>query len=218
MIGAVAKAKPLRILLLEDSPDDAGLALNELRLAGLYCVVDIVRDWKHFQELAGRGAYEALLGDYELLRQSGPDAIHSLRQAGIATPVILLTRDTLGEELAAACVQEGATDFVLKARLDRLPLTLRRVREGGAAQALPEHAKQELGMSEPQHKPLIQNALDVRGQQPQRIQSASRQVGNILQEFNNLLMIIHGCAELLDHQRNDPERVGQYIQKIHEAT
>ncbi len=60
---------------------------------------------------------------------SGPRALELLQQRGLGIPFIMVS-GTIGEEAAAAVVKQGAADYVLKSRLDRLGSAVLRALQG----------------------------------------------------------------------------------------
>jgi PAS domain S-box-containing protein len=116
---------PIRVLVLEDCPDDASLCLRELEKAGFEVSADIVPTLVELEACVRSGVYDLLLADYHLLLGTGMDALPILKREGTAIPLILVT-GTLGEEEAVECVRQGATDFVLKHHLSRLVPVVRR--------------------------------------------------------------------------------------------
>jgi PAS domain S-box-containing protein len=112
----------LRVLLVEDEPDDAELIVRELRRAGLgfrWFRVDTKPDYIE----ALRDPPDVVLSDHTLPQFSAIEALRLLRQQGSDVPFILVT-GTQSEQVAAACLQEGADDYLLKDNLNRLPAAI----------------------------------------------------------------------------------------------
>lgn len=118
--GTTVAAPPsgLRILQLEDSATDAELAACVLAKAGLRAVCQQVQTEAGFLA-ALSPAPDLILADFRLPHFDGLRALRLVRDRGLDTPFIILT-GTLGDELAADCMRQGATDYVLKDRLARL--------------------------------------------------------------------------------------------------
>jgi hypothetical protein len=145
----------LAVLLLEDNPVDAELAVRKLKSSGFQITVDAARNAQEFQARAQQKPYDIILGDYRIPGWTGLEAIKWLRSSGITTPFILVT-GTLGDELAIECLKSGVDDYVLKDNLERLPVAVRR---SLAEQALREErdlAESELRKSEEQYRMLFQ--------------------------------------------------------------
>lgn len=115
----------VRILILEDNPADARLAFLKLEDAGLKVDGEVACNSSEFLERIRSNVYDAILCDYRLPGWSGLDALRSVRASDTVTPFIFVS-GTLGEELAVECIKEGATDYVLKGNLERLPVAVRR--------------------------------------------------------------------------------------------
>jgi PAS domain S-box-containing protein len=116
---------PIRVLVLDDCPDDAALCLRELEKAGFEVSADIVATLVDLAACVESGVYDLLLADYRLPLGTGMDALPILKGEANDIPLILVTGE-LGEEEAVECVKQGATDFVLKRRLSRLVPVVRR--------------------------------------------------------------------------------------------
>jgi PAS domain S-box-containing protein len=110
--------KPLRVLFVEDNPDDAELSLAELRRAGFAPEWERV-DTKEAYLAALKKAPDIILSDYSMPEFSGLEAARILRKQDLDTPFILIS-GTVGEEAAVESMQLGATDYLLKDRLVRL--------------------------------------------------------------------------------------------------
>jgi two-component system sensor histidine kinase UhpB len=109
----------LRVLLLEDSPADAELALAALAAAGLDCDADMALRRADFERLYAANRYDIVLADHSLPDYTGLDALARVRAADPLLPFILVS-GALGEERAVEALRAGANDFVLKGNLNRL--------------------------------------------------------------------------------------------------
>jgi PAS domain S-box-containing protein len=116
--------RPLRLLMIEDSDDDAALLLRELRRAGYDPVaqrVDTVADL----ERALDESWDIILCDYRMPMLDALKALSVVRGRAIDTPCIIVS-GTVGEEHAVAALRSGAQDFVLKDKLTRLAPAIER--------------------------------------------------------------------------------------------
>jgi len=111
-------AVPVRVLFLEDEPDDVRLLVHELRSAGFEPSCERAESEAEFVALLDP-ALDVILSDYSLPQWSGLDALRLVRERGLDVPVIVVS-GTMGEERAVAAMREGAADYLLKDRLARL--------------------------------------------------------------------------------------------------
>ncbi|HSV52509.1 MAG TPA: EAL domain-containing protein [Burkholderiaceae bacterium] len=127
-------AEPLKVLLVEDEPSDAELVMRELKRAGIVCVgcrVDTERAFRH--ELAHFDP-NIILSDFNMPQFDGMAALsiaHTLRPD---IPFIFVS-GTLGEDYAIRALKSGATDYVLKDNLVRLPPATHRALQDAKAAA-----------------------------------------------------------------------------------
>jgi PAS domain S-box-containing protein len=119
---------PLRLLLLEPVTPDAESILQHLKRAGFQCRAKLAATLDDFLAQLPRFDFDIVLADYLLPGWTGLDALARLRQTGRDVPFILVTA-TLGEEVAVECIKQGATDYVLKDHLARLPIVVARALE-----------------------------------------------------------------------------------------
>jgi len=117
--------KPIRILHLDDSPLDAELILGKLEAGGLVCEITHVDNRQSFEAALVNGQFQIVLCDYNLPDYDGISALKLVREKNSVTPVMLIS-GSIGEEDAVKCLQHGATDYLLKQRLDRLPTAVKR--------------------------------------------------------------------------------------------
>ncbi len=132
--------RQVHILILEDNASDAELMQRELRRAGFDFTAQWVQDEATFVRALDESAPDLILTDYSL---PGFDALAALalaRERFPEVPVIIVS-GAIGEETAIETLKAGATDYVLKQRLNRLgPVVLRALRE---AQELVEKKRAE---------------------------------------------------------------------------
>ena len=115
-----AMIKETRILLLEDIPSDAELNQRELRKANLVYTSKHVDTKEAFLEALTNFSPDVILSDYGLPQFNGLEALQLLKELKLDIPFILVT-GSLTEEVAVACMKEGAADYILKSSLKRLP-------------------------------------------------------------------------------------------------
>jgi signal transduction histidine kinase len=151
--------KELRILILEDNATDAELIERELRRAKISFISkrvetaeDFVRELRDFNP-------DIILSDYHLPSFDGSEALSIVTKAAPDVPFILVT-GALGEERAVEILKSGATDYVLKDRLSRLPhAALKAVREADA-KAAKKRTEELLSASEANLRNIIEKNAD----------------------------------------------------------
>lgn len=116
---------PLKVLLVEDSAEDADLLFLQLRRSGFEVTSERVETAEALRLALQRERWDIMLADYRLPRFSGPAALEVLRETGLDLPFILLS-GTVGEEAAAAIMRAGARDFLLKQNIGRLSAVVSR--------------------------------------------------------------------------------------------
>jgi len=111
-------SQPLKLLIVEDQPDDAELLVAELRRAGFDPQWQRVETEPAF--LAGiRAGPDIILSDYSMPQFSGLRAAELLRSSELNIPFILIS-GTVGEDVAVEAMKRGATDYLIKDRIARL--------------------------------------------------------------------------------------------------
>jgi signal transduction histidine kinase len=136
------RPRRLRVLLVEDSPEDAELILLRLRQGGYDPDSTRVENAREMRDALESRAWDLVLSDYSLPAFSGPLALETLRETGKDLPFIVVT-GTIGEEKAVALMKAGAHDFVLKGNLRRMvPAIERELREASNRRARRETEKE----------------------------------------------------------------------------
>ncbi len=111
--------KPLRVLLIEDSEDDAVLILRELRKAGYTPLSERVETEYTMRSALSSQKWDIILSDYNMPEFCAAEALSVYRECGIEIPFIIVS-GAVGEEKAVQLMKEGAHDYVMKDNLKRL--------------------------------------------------------------------------------------------------
>ena len=124
---------PMRILLVEDNPDDAFLLERQLRRSGLSVELHRVETPAEMLRALDREHHpDIILADYNLPNFSGPAALQLLKAAALDIPFIMMSGG-ISEETAVESMRAGAQDYVTKQNLARLvPVIERELREAAA--------------------------------------------------------------------------------------
>lgn len=125
MVGAEESDAVLRVLLVEDEPLDAELITDEMRNDGLSIETRLVDDEAGFRAAIGEFQPDVVVSDLSMPGFSGYRALEILRERDKLMPFIFVS-GTIGEDAAIRALKSGATDYLLKGRLARLPSAVRR--------------------------------------------------------------------------------------------
>lgn len=140
-------SRPLRLLLIEDSDDDAALLLRELKRVGFKPSVRRVETAEELTAALEAEVFDLVLCDYSLPRLNAPAALEIVRASGKDLPFIIVS-GTIGEENAVESMRAGAHDFVLKDRLARLGPAVDRELGEAALRAEQARMREQLRQSE----------------------------------------------------------------------
>ena len=126
--------RPLRVLLVEDNPDDALLLALHLTRAGYDLSLKRVETGEEMsQALADpTNLWDIILADYNLPAFSAPRALQLLKATGFDLPFIVLS-GAVSEDTAVEAMRAGAHDYISKQNLARLVPAIER--EIGEAEA-----------------------------------------------------------------------------------
>ncbi|MEW6324610.1 MAG: response regulator [Nitrospirota bacterium] len=118
-------AAPLRVLIIEDSPDDVTLLIRELRRGGYDVTWQVVSRREEMQAALARQPWDLVFSDHAMPAFSAPGALRLLREGGHDIPLVIVSGITA--EAAQAMLKElGAHDYVVKSDLSRLVPVVRR--------------------------------------------------------------------------------------------
>jgi PAS domain S-box-containing protein len=148
--SSLAPKFPLSLLLVENNALDAQFYIDSLSKAQFDLNVEIARTPEEFVEKLQLSDYDVILADYHMGSSwTGMDALDLLQEEGRDIPFILLTAP-LGDQIAVDYMKSGLADYVLKDRLDRLPVAIYRALEQRAARN--EHLHSERALEQAENK------------------------------------------------------------------
>jgi PAS domain S-box-containing protein len=145
--------RAIRVLIVEDSEDDARLAVRMLRAGGFDASYRRVQDVEVLRDSLATERWDAVLSDFRLPGFSGVDALRVFRQAQLDIPFIFCS-GTIGEETAVEAMKAGASDYVMKGNLARLAPVLERELAQAAIRAEHRQGQIELELSRDRYMDL----------------------------------------------------------------
>jgi len=157
--------RPLRVLILEDRPEDAELELHELRRAGFE------PSWHRVEDEAGFRSkldpeLDLVLADYHQPQFDAVRGLKLMKEAGLDIPFVIVS-GAVGDDLAVAAVRQGATDYVLKDRIGRLGTAVKNAieqadlrRRQRLAQAALEHQALHDSLTDLPNRLMLRDELD----------------------------------------------------------
>lgn len=193
---------PVRVLLIEDNPDDEILITRALRKGGFSPEVRRAQMPEELLEAISIGHWDIVISDYYLPRFSALDALRILQEHQVPTPCIVVS-GKIGEENAAAVMRSGAHDYVNKSNLARLAPAVRRELEESGLRQEHETVKEKLHQSEAE--------VERQRQKEREIRLLSQIVSGVAHEVRNPLNAITALmesflAEVGDEQKFEPYR------------
>jgi PAS domain S-box-containing protein len=142
-------SKLIQILHLEDNFADRELVKALLESEGVNCQITAVETKEEFVHNLGAGRWDLILSDHSLPMFDGMQALKFAKDACPRTPFIFVT-GAMGEEAAIESLKNGATDYILKARMARLCPSVRRALAESAEKQGREKAEIDLIKSQEQ--------------------------------------------------------------------
>src|SRR5438132_7444779 len=159
--------RPLRVLLVEDSAADAELMLRALKASGFDPVHERVETAAALRAAFEGITWDVVLSDYYLPELEAPAALALVRERAPDMPFLVVS-GSMGEDSAVAAMKAGATDYIMKDRLQRLaPAVARAVADAGVRR---------------ERRRLEQQLAQV-----QKMDAVGRPAGGLVDDLNNVL-------------------------------
>jgi diguanylate cyclase (GGDEF)-like protein/PAS domain S-box-containing protein len=153
-------SKTVKVLVVDDSEDDAKLALRALRRGAFNATYRRVQTAVELKAALEQERWDAVISDFRMPGFTGIDALRIFRSAGLDIPFILIS-GTIGEEIAVDAMKAGASDYVMKKSLARLAPALERELKETQMRAAHRRAERDLIESEERFRQMAENIRDV---------------------------------------------------------
>jgi CheY-like chemotaxis protein len=152
-------SQPLRLLMVEDSEDDASLLLNALRGGGYEVAYDVVATPPAMRAALERQEWDVITSDHTMPRFSAPAALALVRELRPDLPFIIVSGE-IDLNLVVSLMKGGAQDYIQKEELVRLvPAIARELREAEIRRDR-QSAEDALQVSKSRYRRLFETAQD----------------------------------------------------------
>jgi len=153
-------SKKLRVLIVEDSEDDAELVLNELHNGGYEPQSERVDTHKSMADALKKKAWDVIITDHSMPHFNGFQALELLRSCAIDIPCIVVS-GKIGEDIAVQLMKAGANDYVMKGNLNRLAPAIERELRDAHMRRERKQTEEALIESEARYRLLAEHTTDV---------------------------------------------------------
>ena len=150
---------PIKLLLIEDSEDDAVLLVEALRATGYEPSWTRVDTAIGLRDALAQGPWDMVLSDFNMPGFSGQEALRIVRELAADVPFVLVS-GAIGEETAVEIMRSGARDYVPKDKLDRLLLVVARELADASQRCAHRETRQALVRSEAQYRAIVETSPD----------------------------------------------------------
>ncbi len=147
---------PLKVLIVEDSKDDAELLLHALGQAGYEPTATQVQSAQAMRTQLGNRSWDLVISDYVVPGFGGLAALKVLQELEQDVPFIIVS-GKIGEDVAIEALKAGANDYLLKDRLSRIGPAIDAALKGVAHFKKRKHAEQSLRESEERYRRLVES-------------------------------------------------------------
>jgi signal transduction histidine kinase len=152
--------QPLRILLIEDSEEDAELLLAEVRHGGYEPVYVRADTAKATLDALKSDLWDVVISDYTMPQFSGLAALALVQQHDPDLPFII-NSGNIGEDIAVEAMRAGAHDYVMKSNLSRLMPAIERELRESVVRRMGRQAQRELEENEARFRAIVSNVPGV---------------------------------------------------------
>lgn len=151
--------KILRLLVVDDSPDDAEVVLSTFRKSGYLLKSQLVSDLGAFQAAVEKGEWDVVVAEYAVPHFGASVALERLKHTAPETPFVVFTR-AIGDADLVKIMRAGAHDVILKKEPVRLVPAVERELRVAAERRQYRQAAQSLAEMENKHRAVIEGARE----------------------------------------------------------
>lgn len=148
----------ITILHLEDDIGDSELIKKTIESEQPNWSINLVKTGEEFEREVLSNNFDIILSDYKVPGYSGMKALEFVRSRNTFIPFIFVS-GSMGEELAVEMIKKGATDYVLKDKLFKLPASIIRALKEAKAEKEKLEMQKRLKESEEKYRQIIDTAL-----------------------------------------------------------
>lgn len=191
--------KTVRILILDESEQDAQSIITELRNSEIPVLIERAVNREGFEKACVEFKPDLVLSDYAMTGYDGLSAMEHVRLRHPEVPFIFVSW-VIHDESVVDTLKKGATDYVFKDQLSRLPLSVHRAMR---------EAEERAQLRATQKKIIEQERLGAIGQM----------ASGIAHDFANALMPVLGFTEIMLKQDEgtpeEKEKHRRYLSLVH---
>ncbi len=151
---------PLRVLIVEDSPDDATLLVRAVRKGGFELSFERVETEEAMRSALADRPWDIILCDFRMPTFDGFRALAVLKEGNLDIPLILVS-GAIGEDTAVEAMKAGASDYVMKSNLQRLIPAIERELKEAASRAEKKKAEEALRQNEDRFRHISSITADL---------------------------------------------------------